>query len=450
MNFLRNYFRNPNSACKCRGHRLYLEPLESRNLLSAPPGGLTDPFIRKIVDAEFTQDSGHLTRLDVIHLLEVVGDLETAVYTNGVVSFRPVPVKVPLARVGAAELTDLRTLVKDWKAWGMAADVANLFYKTVNANPANEAYLGQPLLSSGQLAAGDLDRVVADLVQKWFLGADLPDVTQAVKSAGITETVDYQTAQGVLFGTGGPSPNDIAQGVVGDCYFLSALGEVALKSPQTLENMFIDNGDGTYTVRFFEYKASNNTWHTDYVTVNRQLPVLEPSGDFLFANRDQNGKPTSYTDSSAILWPALAEKAYAQLAAEGWSRAQGPGGTGDGGTPSDWNMNCYDALSDGNSPKAIEQMGESKWWYGIGLSSATTKNETNLVQAFSQGNLVVVCSTTHVYMLTAVVQATNPANDQFTILNPYDTNPANRTLNLTWTDLKSELSNYCVISPPSS
>ena len=38
---------------------------------------------------------------------------------------------------------------------------------------------------------------------------------------------------------------------MGDCYFISALGTLADSNPAAIENMFINNGDGTYTVRFY-------------------------------------------------------------------------------------------------------------------------------------------------------------------------------------------------------
>ena len=74
---------------------------------------------------------------------------------------------------------------------------------------------------------------------------------------------------------------------MGDCYFISSLGTIADKDPAAIEDMFINNGDGTYTVRFYtgNYGASYNSqrhlqrWFlqrrgtADYVTVNLSLPT---------------------------------------------------------------------------------------------------------------------------------------------------------------------------------
>jgi hypothetical protein len=230
--------------------------------------------------------------------------------------------------------------------------------------------------------------------------------------------------------------------------------------------MFIDNGDGTYAVRFFERDASNNTWHADYVTVNLQLPVLQQSGQFAFAGWYQGGKPVTYTDPNAVLWPALAEKAYAQLAEEGWSRAQGAGGSGVGGTPNDWNQNSYDALADGDGV-ALQQIGGSSQTHGVGLAKATSADRSALEEAFEHGSLVTFGSlgtepagvptkngapliiAGHVYMLKSI----DADADAFTLVNPYnDSSPypgdGQRTVTLSWGQLQKYLSDYFVVAPP--
>ena len=94
------------------------------------------------------------------------------------------------------------------------------------------------------------------------------------------------TASGSLF-PGTPSHRDEFQGQLGDCYLISALGSIADSDPAAIEDMFINNGDGTYTVRFYggTYGTSanadgstsdgflNNACTADYMTVNSSLPV---------------------------------------------------------------------------------------------------------------------------------------------------------------------------------
>ena len=48
-----------------------------------------------------------------------------------------------------------------------------------------------------------------DLVDKWFLGEDLPTIDMQNLSG---ESVSYAPASGTLFGSGGPSYQDVFQG----------------------------------------------------------------------------------------------------------------------------------------------------------------------------------------------------------------------------------------------
>jgi hypothetical protein len=46
--------------------------------------------------------------------------------------------------------------------------------------------------------------------------------------------------------------SDIHQGGINDCYFMSSIGAIALQHPELIEKMIHDNGDGTYTVTFYD------------------------------------------------------------------------------------------------------------------------------------------------------------------------------------------------------
>ena len=93
---------------------------------------------------------------------------------------------------------------------------------------------------------------------------------------------------------------------------MSSLGEIAIHSPQTIENMFINNGDGTYTIRFY------NNLEEAFVTVNGELPVtkttlpISPAGDLAALAR------TLTTIRAMFCGSRWSEKAYAQLNQSGW------------------------------------------------------------------------------------------------------------------------------------
>ncbi len=189
--------------------------------------------------------------------------------------------------VDATELADLRLLVNT-TAFVMAGYVRELARDVVFDSPANAKFQGQTL---GNLAAGSSSTLLNKLVDKWFYGADVP----ALIGSGIA----YRESTGTLF-VNNPSLNDAKQGLVGDCYFIVSMVSIANKNPDAIRDMFVDNGDGTFTVRFFASGVA------DYVTVNRQLPTYS-NGNLAYS-----GSGHSALSASTTLWIALAEKAYAQ------------------------------------------------------------------------------------------------------------------------------------------
>jgi hypothetical protein len=286
------------------------------------------------------------------------------------------------------------------------------------------------------------------LVQKWFYGTDNPttDTNQAI---GVG--YQYVPASGTLFGSSGmPSYNDVAQGEDADCYFLSALGQLAIQSPAAIESMFTNNGDGTYTVRFF------NNGVASYVTVNDDFP-MNSNGTFLYADYYQNGQPNGITSSTNILWVALAEKAYSQLAEEGWSR---PGQA----------LNSYDSIGYGNPATVIAQITNSTIDSVLIVTPGETSKqsaalEKQVLSALSAGDIVSVGTPgvvtenngvlpngetldgNHIYML----QSYNTVTGMFTLINPYDDGQGSRTIQVNWSTLVQYIAGggFDVLTPAS-
>ncbi|OKH35512.1 peptidase [Calothrix sp. HK-06] len=213
--------------------------------------------------------------------------------------------------VDTTEFKDLQNLVSNASRLGIPEYVQVLTNKVVNGDVANQRYQNNPL---GNLTADSNSTLMDNLVNKWFLGRDYP-----------TSAYTYQQASGVLF-QNGVNYQDIKQGVINDCFFLVGLAATAIQSPTTIENMFIDNGDNTYTVKFFRNQVA------DYVTVDKYLPT-DLAGKFVYAS-----KGSSYNNPANELWVALAEKAYAQLNESGWiyqDNTNSYSGIGKGGYISD-------------------------------------------------------------------------------------------------------------------
>ena len=97
---------------------------------------------------------------------------------------------------------------------------------------------------------------------------------------------------------------NIAQGDVGDCYFLAALLTVAARAPETILNMVRDNGNGTYTVSF--HSKYDGVPNPVTVTVNGDIPYSD--GEPL-----QNG--IEKIGGKNVSWAAIIEK--------GWAAANG-------------------------------------------------------------------------------------------------------------------------------
>src|SRR5439155_9717473 len=180
--------------------------------------------------------------------------------------------------------------------------------------------------------------------------------------------------------------------------------------------MFIDNGDNTWTVRFF------NGSTPDYVTVDKYYPAS--GGYFIFDN-----SAYKLSDSSNKLWVAAAEKAYAQIAEEGWTR----------GTASNM-ANSYGSINYGDPQNTLREI-TGLATSGHNLTSSNSDRDA-VGNAFNNGKLVCLCSpatgvasdvvANHCYFLTYA----NPDTDTFILINPWVTSSSMPwLLDLTWSEV---------------
>jgi hypothetical protein len=125
------------------------------------------------------------------------------------------------------------------------------------------------------------------------------------------------------------------------------------------------------------------------------------------------GQPVGRTTN--VLWVPLAEKAYAQLSQEGWSRA------GDASP-----ANSYAAIDGGTGDVALQQiMGKASSWV-VTLDIATT---LGIIAHLQSGDLVTLASQSsepgkshvisdHEYYVTGY----NAGTGTFTVVNPWGAN----------------------------
>ena len=325
------------------------------------PDGLLDPDLAVLVNGYY--GDGLIDRTDMMAILRSAG-------ADGMVS--------------ATELADFRFLVSSTTPYTMPEYVRGLATDVVNTSPANLRYKSQ---TAGNLSAGSSSTLLNNLVDKWFLGTDEPALT--------TSQLTYQTTTGNLF-NGTPSRADVRQGALGDCYFIAAVATIADVNPDAVRNMFVDNGDGTYTVRFYSVQDGM----PDYVTVNRRLPA-QYNGALGYS-----GYGLSVSSTSTTVWIALAEKAYAQ-----WNET---GNEGRDGT------NRYAAIEGGWMGYVNAQvLGTASSNYAV-----TSVNKQTLITALSSQKAVTIGTKTsvsaglygsHAYLVTGYEAST----DTFRLHNPW-------------------------------
>jgi hypothetical protein len=357
--------------------------ISSLSITVATPGAsssIADAALRNLVSSLYADSS--ITRAEMIQILRSVG-------ADGTVS--------------QTELTDLRAIIGAGSQFSMPSYVRELARDVVNANPANLRFKGQV---AGNLAAGSSSTLLNNLVDKWFLGADEP----VISGSGLT----YQISTGNLF-NGNPSRADAKQGYLGDCYLIAAVTAIADRNADAIRNVFIDNGDGTFTVRFFAGSA-------DYVTVNRRLPAYS-NGTLAYSGVGQAVARTTTT-----LWVALLEKAYAQ-----WNET---GNSGRNGT------NTYSAIEGGWMSNVNAQV---LGYNSSNYSFSNTPKQT-LISALQSGRAVTLGTTarpsngfvgSHAYIITGYDAST----DRFTTFNSWgNTHPAAAT----WDQLRANCTMFVV------
>lgn len=349
---------------------------------------------------------GSISRQDMIQILTRVG-------TDGLVD--------------ATEFSDLKQILNQATTLNIPGYVQALAGDVINGNLANATYQGQPL---GNLAAGSSSAQLTKLVNKWFLGTDHPTLCNT--------SLVYTSTAGSLF-PHTPSHTDEYQGQLGDCYFVAALGSLADSNPAAVQNMFIDNGDGTFTVRFYtgtygtiyNYSDgsisagfSNNVGTADYVTVDRMLPA-STSGILAYAGYGANS-----ANAANSLWIPLAEKAYAQ-----WNE------TGKEGRD---NLNAYASIQGGWMATVDAQvLGYNATDY---IMTSTGKqvaiNALNAKKAVTIGTLQWSGTNLGLYGSHAYsIIGYSATTDTFTLYNPWGFNQPG---SLTWSQLQATTSQMAV------
>lgn len=192
-------------------------------------------------------------------------------------------------------------------------------------------------------------------------------------------------------------PSDIDQGNIGTCYLLSPLASAAINNPGLIENMIHDNGDGTFTVYFYDPDGKGG-----YTRVGETVDTNFPGW---FGNPEYAQPGDTRRMGSQEIWPMLIEKAYAQHH-KGWKK-----------------------IDFGNPGKAMEEL------TGVPSTSAATGSMTidQFADHHSKGHLMVVGShqtrDTAMYKNGTIapqhayyVESVDPVNNIVNLRNPWGWN----------------------------
>ena len=207
--------------------------------------------------------------------------------------------------VTSQELADLRTVASQFTPYLSESSrnyLRYIFNAVVNGNAANQWWTQgtSSRVALGNLAAGSVELQMNRLVDKWFLGLDLPSNFAGGDTAANANSLvfSYGRMTGSLF-VDDIRFSDVNQGQAGTCYFLAACSTIANSQSQLIRDLFRDNGNGTYGVRFYGSSGSE-IW----VTVNQSVPIFPDNTLALARNVSRS--------LSGEMWVALVEKAYAQ------------------------------------------------------------------------------------------------------------------------------------------
>lgn len=99
-------------------------------------------------------------------------------------------------------------------------------------------------------------------------------------------------------------PNDVAQGSLGDCYFMAGMAAVSRASPDAISKLIKDNGDGTFEVTLYIRSKPYSKPTPVTKTVDARLAVKSPDNPLYAKTGDKSA-------DGVEMWPALLEKTLA-------------------------------------------------------------------------------------------------------------------------------------------
>jgi WXG100 family type VII secretion target len=231
-------------------------------------------------------------------------------------------------------------------------------------------------------------------------------------------------------------PNDVAQGAIGDCFFVTSLAAVASQNPDFLRRAIKQNTDGTYTVTFYKkhegFLGIGAKYEPVHITVSPEFPKREvfdkETGKWVpDANRPHSGT------GDQELWPRLIEKAYAQWIGYG-NATRGYQELNEGGYPRNvlTALTGVDSKSTGSMGKYnIDELAKLQQNGAAITLSSMSKNESGKAGFYPAGTGQI--HTNHAYW----VESIDAKNNKIVVRNPWGYQSDNQyRIELTYEEFK--------------
>lgn len=212
---------------------------------------------------------------------------------------------------------------------------------------------------------------------------------------------------------GSPSLTDINQGDLGDCWFLAGLGAEVQRDPNFVQKHVRDNGNGTYTVTFY------NDGKPVPITVDGRLP---------YNSWDQ----PAFDHPQGANWVAIYEKAFAEFRG-GYPNTEGGSGAAA--------MQYLTGTKPANMPPELltPQLLQRQLAAGKGMTAGTNSHHSGFLwlhgdEYFDDHKLV----TNHVYTVTSVDLNAHPPT--VTVRNPWGSSgAAPEIVTMSWDEFTSHV-----------
>ncbi len=295
----------------------------------------------------------------------------------------------------STQFNDLKTLTASvGKVLGTDSYLYGITNALVNGSAGNATWTGGSATHDalGNLAVGRSAYTLDKLIDKWFLGQDLP----TWNPDDVLNGVAYSHVDLPLYSKYGPANTEVSQAEVGNCYMLASLVDIAYDDPAQIESMITDNGNGTYGVRMYGLNDE-----LMYVTVDDELPG--------------GGTAGTGTSTAGANWVAMLEKAFVSYT--GMVRGD---------------ANAYASIEGGNNEAIQAFTGRNMAFYKVAgshpsdpaatkkamIAALTTDDEEVLYASYtvlnaSDGKRELV--TGHMYSILDY----NSSADTFTVRNPW-------------------------------